>query len=103
MLRRAIVAMAALAVLVGPGLAAAQAQAQAQSSQRPAGPGGGQWSRRDHDEHNRGQQPVPVTGLGYIPAACGWAGGYWGYFPYVDVYGQYWYVPQWIPPQYVCY
>ncbi len=39
----------------------------------------------------------------YAPPRCYWQPGYWVNQPYVDAWGQYVYVPQWVQPQYVCY
>jgi hypothetical protein len=51
-----------------------------------------------HRLHGR----VPYRVYSYAPR-CAWQPGYWGYQPYVDANGQGWYVPQWVPVQYVCY
>lgn len=50
------------------------------------------------------QPPSVVVNPGpyvYGPA-CGWQQGYWANQTYVDAYGNYSTVPQWVPPQYVC-
>jgi hypothetical protein len=51
---------------------------------------------------------VPYRFYSYAPIysyapSCSWRQGYWGYQPYVDASGQGWYVPQWVPAQYLCY
>jgi hypothetical protein len=39
----------------------------------------------------------------YAPPACSWQPGYWVNQPYVDAWGRYTYVQQWVPAQQVCY
>lgn len=39
----------------------------------------------------------------YTPPACYWQPGYWVNQPYVDAWGRYTYVPEWVAAQYVCY
>jgi len=39
----------------------------------------------------------------YAPPACYWQPGYSVNQPYVDAWGRYTYVQQWVPAQYVCY
>ena len=39
----------------------------------------------------------------YAPPACYWQPGYWVNQPYVDRWGRFTYVQQWIPAEYVCY
>jgi hypothetical protein len=39
----------------------------------------------------------------YTPSTCYWQPGYWANAPYVDAWGRYTYVTQWVPAQYVCY
>ncbi|HKW92657.1 MAG TPA: hypothetical protein VJX92_12205 [Methylomirabilota bacterium] len=39
----------------------------------------------------------------YAPPVCSWRPGYWVNQPYVDAWGRYTYVQQWVPAQYVCY
>jgi hypothetical protein len=38
----------------------------------------------------------------YAPAACFWQPGYWVNQPYVDAWGRFTYVQQWVPAQRVC-
>lgn len=38
----------------------------------------------------------------YAPPACAWQPGYWVNQPYVDAWGRYTYVQQWLPAQWVC-
>src|SRR5262249_27245398 len=46
--------------------------------------------------------PVPYPYYAYAPPACSWQPGYWVNRPYVDTWGRYTYVQQWVPAQYVC-
>ena len=48
-----------------------------------------------------GYYPYPY--YAYAPPRCYWQPGYWVNQPYVDAWGQYVYVPQWVQSQYVCY
>jgi len=61
------------------------------------------FERHERFEHFRrpfvGIYPSPY--YAYAPS-CGWQGGYWVNQPYVDAYGRYSYVPQWVPAQWVC-
>ena len=45
----------------------------------------------------------PYPYYAYAPPACSWRPGYWVNQPYVDAWGRYTYVQQWVPTQYVCY
>ena len=48
--------------------------------------------------------PYPYPSYAYVPPpACSWQPGYWINQPYVDAWGRYTYVQQWVPPQQVCY
>jgi hypothetical protein len=38
----------------------------------------------------------------YVPPACYWQAGYWVNQPYVDAWGRYVYVQQWVPAQWIC-
>jgi hypothetical protein len=38
----------------------------------------------------------------YAPPACSWRSGYWVNQPYVNAWGRYTYVQQWVPAQQVC-
>jgi hypothetical protein len=53
-----------------------------------------------------GVYPYPyyaVPYYAYAPPACYWQPGYSVNQPYVDAWGRYTYVQQWVPAQYVCY
>ncbi len=76
------------------------------------------WAARDgwhdgrHESHGRherfdrgpairfGFYPYPY--YAYAPPACAWQPGYSVNQPYVDAWGRYTYVQQWIPGQWVC-
>ena len=62
---------------------------------------------RDGHEGRDGHERFEGRGVhnfhGYAPSTCSWQDGYWGYQPYVDAWGRYTYVPQWVPAQYLCY
>ncbi len=45
----------------------------------------------------------PAPYYAYAPPACYWQPGYWVNQPYVDAWGRYTYVQQWVPAQQVCY
>lgn len=79
---------------------------------------GGHDGRHDRNGHERfeGQERFerfhqPFLGFGFYPSpyyayaspACYWQPGYWVNQPYVDAWGRYTYIQQWIPAQYVCY
>ena len=65
------------------------------------------FERRERFEHFRqafigfGYYPYPY--YAYAPPACYWQPGYSVNQPYVDAWGRYTYVQQWVPAQYVCY
>ncbi len=46
---------------------------------------------------------APYPYYAYAPPACYWQPGYSVNQPYVDAWGRYTYVQQWVPAQYVCY
>lgn len=96
MLRKAVLALAMLAVISTPITARAEVA-----------------SRRDHDhhegsehheasEHHEPYYRYPI--YGYYTPTCSWQGGSWEYQgPELGVDGNYYYVPRWVvPPQYVC-
>jgi len=60
-----------------------------------------------HERFERFRQPFigfyPYPYYGYAPPACYWQPGYSVNQPYVDAWGRYTYVQQWVPAQYVCY
>jgi len=96
MKRAMIVALVTVVAVAGP----IQANAESKFQRAPA--------RIEHHQPFERSEPhrfhghVPYRVYGYAPS-CAWTQGYWGYQPYVDASGQGWYVPQWVPPQYVCY
>jgi len=45
----------------------------------------------------------PYPSYAYAAPACYWQPGYSVNQPYVDAWGRYTYVQQWVPAQYVCY
>ncbi len=67
------------------------------------------FERRERFEHFR--QPFVTFGFysnpypyyAYAPPACYWQPGYSLNQPYVDAWGRYTYVQQWVPAEYVCY
>ena len=44
----------------------------------------------------------PAPYYAYAPPACAWQPGYSVNQPYVDAWGRYTYVPQWVPGQWIC-
>jgi hypothetical protein len=90
MIRKVILALAILVVGVVP--------AQARDGHE----GRGGHERFEHREFHHFRGHAPFGFYGY-PSSCSWQGGYWGYQPYVDAWGRYTYVPQWVPAQYLCY
>jgi hypothetical protein len=46
--------------------------------------------------------PYPYPAYAYAPRACYWQAGYSVNQPYVDAWGRYTYVQQWVPAQWVC-
>jgi hypothetical protein len=67
------------------------------------------FERRERFEHFRepfitfGFYPYPYPYYAYAPPPCYWQPGYSVNQPYVDAWGRYTYVQQWVPAQYVCY
>ncbi len=45
---------------------------------------------------------LPYPYYAYAPPTCYWQPGYWVNQPYVDAWGRYTYVQQWVPAQRVC-
>ena len=66
---------------------------------------GGHERFEGHDFHRPfiGYGFYPYPYYAYAPPACSWQPGYWVNQPYVDAWGRYTYVQQWVSPQYVCY
>lgn len=44
----------------------------------------------------------PAPYYAYAPPVCYWQPGYWVNQPYVDAWGRYTYVQQWVPAQQAC-
>jgi hypothetical protein len=44
----------------------------------------------------------PAPYYAYAPPTCYWQPGYWVNQPYVDAWGRFTYVQQWVPAQQVC-
>lgn len=79
---------------------------------------GGPWHdgrheiRGGHDRFERHERFAhgPFIGFGFFPSpyyayaqpACAWQPGQWVNQPYVDAWGRYTYVQQWVPAQWVC-
>jgi hypothetical protein len=89
MLRKLVLVLVIVAVAAGPALA--------------------RDDRGSRGEHRRIERVAPHRAYRHVAPrfysyarTCGWQGGYWGYQPYIDANGGYWYVPQWVPAQYVC-
>jgi hypothetical protein len=102
MIRKLILAMTILAVAALPMPAMA----------RENGHDGRLESRGGHERfqsHERFEHG-PFVGFGfypspyyaYAPPACSWQPGYAVNQPYVDAWGRYTYVQQWVPAQWVC-
>jgi hypothetical protein len=95
MIRKLILALTVVLVAALPFVTAVPAQARDEHR------GHGGHERFEHRELHHFHGYAPYGFYGYTQS-CWWQGGYWGYQPYVDAYGSYQYVPQWIPGQYVC-
>jgi hypothetical protein len=76
------------------------------------GRSGGHETRGNHERfggHERFEHR-PAIGFGfypspyyaYAPPACAWQPGYSVNQPYVDAWGRYTYVQQWVPGQWIC-
>jgi hypothetical protein len=76
------------------------------------GRSGGHETRANHERfggHERFEHG-PAIGFGfypspyyaYAPPACAWQPGYSVNQPYVDAWGRYTYVQQWVPGQWIC-
>jgi hypothetical protein len=72
---------------------------------------GAQEFRGGHERfegHERFRQPFigfgfyPSPYYAYAPPACYWQPGYSANQPYVDAWGRYTYVQQWVPAQWIC-
>ena len=89
MMRKALLALAMLAVFVTP------LTARAETATRR--------DRHDGDTHHERYYRYPI--YGFFTPTCAWQGGSWGYQgPVLGTDGNYYYVPRWVvPPQYVCY
>ncbi len=96
MKRAMILMLVVLAAAVGP----VQASAETHFRGAPGRIEHHQAFERGGPHHFHGRVPYRV--YTYAPP-CAWQPGYWGYQPYVDATGQGWYVPQWVPAQYLCY
>ena len=69
------------------------------------GAGHERFERREHFRQpfiTFGFYPYPYPYYAYAPPACYWQPGYSVNQPYVDAWGRYIYVQQWVPAQYVC-
>ena len=56
-------------------------------------------------EHFRGRPFIGFYAFppfAYVEPRCFWQPGYWVNQPYVDQWGRYAYVPQWVPAQRIC-
>ncbi|HEV8529936.1 MAG TPA: hypothetical protein VGT00_00795 [Methylomirabilota bacterium] len=96
MKRAMILMLVVLAAAAGP----VQASAETHFRGAPRGIEHHQAFERGGSHRLHGRVPYRVYSYA---ARCVWQPGYWGYQPYVDAYGQGWYVPQWVPAQYLCY
>jgi len=69
---------------------------------------GGHEVRRGHERFEPSEHLERHSSGFYTPYIytygpnCGWTQGYWAYQGYVDAYGNYSFVPVWVPAQYVC-
>jgi len=98
MVRKLILGLVMLAIAVVP------MPALARDGHHDFDRGHEQFERHERFEHRPfffGIYPDPY--YAYAPPRCYWQPGYWVNQPYVDAWGQYVYVPQWVQPQYVCY
>ncbi len=91
MMRKLMLALVILAVAALPMPALA----------RDGGHDGRHEFRSGHERFEVGFYPYPY--YAYAPPACYWQPGYSVNQPYVDAWGRYTYVQQWVPAQYVCY
>jgi len=103
MIRKLVLAMTILALAIVPLPAWAA---------RDGGRDGSHETRCSHEQfhgHERfGREPAiglrfyPSPYYVYAPPACAWQPGYSVNQPYVDAWGRYTYVQQWVPGQRVC-
>jgi len=103
MIRKLVLAMTILALAIVPLPA---------SAARDGGRDGSHETRGSHEQfhgHERfGHEPAiglrfyPSPYYVYAPPACAWQPGYSVNQPYVDAWGRYTYVQQWVPGQWVC-
>ena len=102
MIRKLLLGLSILAITTAPLPAWARDEHGHEFHGRPEFHGHERFEHREHRPFVRrpfvGAYVSPYV---YAPA-CGWQPGYWSEQTYVDVYGNYSTVPQWVPPQYVC-
>jgi hypothetical protein len=102
MIRKLILAMTILALAALP--MPAMARENAHDGRHEARGGGERFQGHERFEHR------PFVGFGFYPSpyyayaspACAWQPGYSVNQRYVDAYGRYTYVQQWVPAQWVC-
>jgi hypothetical protein len=110
MLRKTILALVILVVTAVPLPALARDEHRDFDGQHESHGGHERFERHERFEHFHrpffgvypyGYYPYPY--YVYAPPRCYWQPGYWVNQPYVDAWGRYSYVQQWVQPQYVCY
>jgi len=105
---RLVLAMTILALTIVP-LPAWAARGGGHEGRHELRGGHERFERSERFEHFRqpfiafGFYPYPYPYYAYAPPACYWQPGYSLNQPYVDAWGRYTYVQQWVPAQYVCY
>jgi len=62
------------------------------------GRGGGHETRGNHERFGGHERFY----YAYAPPACAWQPGYAVNQPYVDAWGRYTYIQQWVPGQWIC-
>ncbi len=106
MVRKLILAVVILAMAAVPMPALAGDRHEGRHESRG---GHERFERHERFEHGPffgfGFYPTPFYAgpyYAYAPPACTWQPGYWVNQPYVDAWGRYTYVQQWVPAQWVC-
>jgi hypothetical protein len=108
MIRKAMIAMAVLAVATGPAYADAVFAPAHEQGQRPGLDGAShhqvrvQHERFERAEHFSHFAQPHGYGYAYAPQ-CYWEAAHWVKQVYPSPYGGYAYVPQYVPGQWVCY
>ncbi len=100
MVRKLILALTILAVAAVPVPALARDHVRGFHGGREFHARHERFEQFHHVRHFVGAYAYPY--YAYAPPACYWQPGYRINRPYVDAWGRYVYVRQWVPAQYVC-